>query len=46
MKDNAISKKYKLKLRNADDAALERVLGDKRAARFGPAFLDVLQEAG
>ena len=33
-------------LRNADDAALERLLGDKRAERFGPAFLDVLREAG
>ncbi|SFS88143.1 ATP-dependent DNA helicase RecQ [Sulfitobacter marinus] len=33
-------------LRNADDTALERLLGDKRAERFGPAFLDVLREAG
>ena len=33
-------------LRNADDTALERLLGDKRAQRFGPAFLDVLREAG
>ncbi|TMM52471.1 DNA helicase RecQ [Sulfitobacter sabulilitoris] len=29
-----------------DDAAMERLLGDKRAQRFGPAFLDVLREAG
>jgi ATP-dependent DNA helicase RecQ len=33
-------------LRNADDTALERLLGDKRAERFGTAFLDVLREAG
>lgn len=33
-------------LRDADDQALERLLGDKRAQRFGPAFLDVLREAG
>jgi ATP-dependent DNA helicase RecQ len=33
-------------LRNADDTALERLLGNKRAERFGPAFLDVLREAG
>jgi ATP-dependent DNA helicase RecQ len=33
-------------LRNADDTALERLLGEKRAERFGPAFLDVLREAG
>ncbi len=33
-------------LRNPDDTALERLLGDKRAERFGPAFLDVLREAG
>jgi ATP-dependent DNA helicase RecQ len=29
-----------------DDAALERLLGDRKAQRFGPAFLDVLREAG
>jgi ATP-dependent DNA helicase RecQ len=28
-----------------DEAALGRLLGDRRAARFGPAFLDVLREA-
>ncbi|MFT6674894.1 MAG: ATP-dependent DNA helicase RecQ [Sulfitobacter sp.] len=33
-------------LRNADDIALERLLGEKRASRFGPAFLDVLRDAG
>jgi ATP-dependent DNA helicase RecQ len=33
-------------LRNVDDTALERLLGQKRAERFGPAFLDVLREAG
>jgi len=33
-------------LRNVDDTALERWLGQKRAERFGPAFLDVLREAG
>ncbi|WP_295512085.1 DNA helicase RecQ [uncultured Sulfitobacter sp.] len=33
-------------MRSPDDAALERVLGDKRAERFGSAFLDVLREAG
>ncbi len=33
-------------LRNVDDTALERLLGEKRAERFGPAFLDVLREAG
>lgn len=33
-------------LRNADGSALERLLGDKRAERFGPAFLDVLRQAG
>ena len=32
-------------MRPGDGAALERVLGDKRAERFGPAFLDVLREA-
>ncbi len=34
------------KLRNADERALEHVLGDKRTERFGAAFLDVLREAG
>jgi ATP-dependent DNA helicase RecQ len=33
-------------LRNADDTALTRLLGDKRAERFGPAFLDVLRAVG
>jgi len=33
-------------LHNADDASMERLLGDKRAERFGPAFLDVLRQAG
>lgn len=32
-------------MRNADPSALERLLGDRRAERFGPAFLDVLREA-
>ncbi|WP_300032838.1 DNA helicase RecQ [uncultured Roseobacter sp.] len=29
-----------------DAALLEKLLGDRRAERFGPAFLDVLREAG
>jgi len=29
-----------------DEAALERLLGDRKAQRFGPAFLDVLRAAG
>ena len=33
-------------LRAADEQQLERLLGDRRAERFGPAFLDVLREAG
>ncbi|KZY01593.1 MULTISPECIES: DNA helicase RecQ [unclassified Sulfitobacter] len=33
-------------LRDPDDTTLERVLGERRAARFGPAFLDVLRGAG
>jgi len=33
-------------MRNADEKALESLLGDRRAARFGPAFLDVLRAAG
>lgn len=32
-------------MREADASALERLLGDRRAERFGPAFLDVLREA-
>lgn len=32
-------------LPNADEKALEKILGDRRAARFGSAFLDVLREA-
>ena len=31
-------------LRNADPSALERLLGERRAERFGAAFLDVLSE--
>ncbi|AXI44827.1 DNA helicase RecQ [Sulfitobacter sp. SK012] len=31
---------------NADDTALTRLLGDRRAERFGAAFLDVLRSAG
>lgn len=33
-------------LHSPDGSALERLLGEKRAERFGPAFLDVLREAG
>lgn len=33
-------------MRPVDGAALERLLGDRKAERFGPAFLDVLREAG
>ena len=33
-------------MRSADASTLERLLGDRRAERFGPAFLDVLREAG
>ncbi|AVO38950.1 DNA helicase RecQ [Pukyongiella litopenaei] len=33
-------------LRPGDAGTLERLLGDRRAERFGPAFLDVLQGAG
>lgn len=33
-------------MRTADSSALERLLGDRRAERFGSAFLDVLREAG
>jgi len=32
-------------MRGADEAAMERLLGDKRAERFGAAFLDVLRAA-
>ena len=33
-------------LRHADAQVLEKLLGDRRAERFGPAFLDVLRAAG
>ncbi|ABG30080.1 DNA helicase RecQ [Roseobacter denitrificans] len=33
-------------MHNADEKAVENLLGDRRAARFGSAFLDVLREAG
>ncbi|MGJ8544028.1 MAG: DNA helicase RecQ [Sulfitobacter sp.] len=33
-------------LRSADDAAVLRILGERRAERFGPAFLDLLRMAG
>lgn len=33
-------------LRSPDAHAVERLLGDRRAERFGAAFLDVLREAG
>ena len=33
-------------LRDGDENALERLLGDRKAERFGAAFLDVLREAG
>ncbi|MEE4188066.1 MAG: RQC domain-containing protein, partial [Roseobacter sp.] len=33
-------------LPNADARMLEKLLGDRRAERFGPAFLDVLSTAG
>ncbi|TNF65281.1 MAG: ATP-dependent DNA helicase RecQ, partial [Rhodobacteraceae bacterium] len=33
-------------LRPADAGAMERLLGDRRAERFGAAFLDVLRQAG
>ncbi|MGB5557103.1 MAG: DNA helicase RecQ [Paracoccaceae bacterium] len=32
-------------LRQADMGSLSRILGDRRAERFGPAFLEVLREA-
>ncbi len=33
-------------LRGGDGTAIERLLGDRKAERFGAAFLDVLREAG
>ncbi|MGB3244945.1 MAG: DNA helicase RecQ [Sulfitobacter sp.] len=33
-------------MRGADEGMLEKLLGDRRADRFGPAFLDVLRDAG
>ncbi|SPH19666.1 ATP-dependent DNA helicase RecQ [Ascidiaceihabitans donghaensis] len=33
-------------MRPGDVQGLERLLGDKRSQRFGPAFLDVLRDAG
>jgi ATP-dependent DNA helicase RecQ len=33
-------------LRPRNNAEMERLLGDKRAERFGPTFLDVLRDAG
>lgn len=33
-------------LRGADETAIERLLGERRATRFGPAFLEVLRDAG
>jgi len=33
-------------LRPRDAREMERLLGDKRAERFGPAFLEVLRDAG
>ncbi len=33
-------------MNGADAAKLEKLIGDRRAERFGPAFLDVLREAG
>ena len=32
-------------MRDADAEALERLLGERRSERFGPAFLDVLRHA-
>jgi ATP-dependent DNA helicase RecQ len=32
-------------MRGANEDAMERLLGDKRAERFGAAFLDVLRSA-
>jgi ATP-dependent DNA helicase RecQ len=33
-------------LRAPDESAIERILGERRASRFGSAFLDVLRDAG
>ncbi len=33
-------------MRSADRTAMERLLGERHAERFGPAFLDVLRDAG
>ena len=33
-------------IRNGDETAIERLIGDRKAERFGAAFLDVLREAG
>ena len=33
-------------MREPDSGTLERLLGERRADRFGPAFLDVLRDAG
>ena len=33
-------------MRSADKSAMSRLLGERRADRFGPAFLDVLRDAG
>jgi ATP-dependent DNA helicase RecQ len=33
-------------LNNSDERTLEKLLGDRKAERFGAAFLDVLREAG
>ena len=33
-------------LRDADGDAMQRLLGERRAERFGSAFLDVLREVG
>ena len=33
-------------LRDADERAVERLLGERRASRFASAFLEVLREAG
>ena len=33
-------------MRSADQRSMERLLGERRAERFGAAFLDVLQDAG
>lgn len=33
-------------LNRADESSLSRILGERRAERFGPAFLEVLRDAG